>query len=218
VVVQAGLPVFIFTILSAISIDQPLALQMKALVSEEIAPTIRAVSDLGIGTGYIVAAALGLAGSALCRHFHFVRFYKAALAAKLQRFCLLALASFAASGAVVNLAKFLAGRHRPRDLFGQSQYGFEPLTLRHALDSFPSGHSQTIFVVATVFALAVPRRWRSFGLAASVVAATRIVMTNHYLSDVVVGSWIGIAAVLLIAPYILKPGDASDLRLRSQKT
>lgn len=211
-VVQAGLPVFVFAALCVVSIDQVLALQMRALVSEEVAPAIRAISDLGVGTGYIAAAAFYLAGSALCRHLHLVNFYKAALAAKLQRFCLLALASFAASGAVVNLAKFLVGRHRPRDLFDQSQYGFEPLTLRHALDSFPSGHSQTIFVVATVLALAMPRRWRSFGLAAALVAATRIVMTNHYLSDVVVGSWIGIAAVLLIAPHILKPGDAPGLR------
>jgi membrane-associated phospholipid phosphatase len=37
-------------------------------------------------------------------------------------------------------------------------------------------------------------------------------MTNHYLSDVVVGSYVGIAAVLLIAPYILKDGDAPRLR------
>lgn len=211
-VVQAGLPVFVFAVLSVVSIDQALALQMKALVSEEIAPAIRAISDLGIGTGYIAAALFGLAGSALCRHLHLVSFYKAALAAKLQRFCLLALASFAASGAVVNLAKFLIGRHRPRDLFGQSRYGFEPFAFGHGLDSFPSGHSQTIFVVATVLALAMPRRWRSFGLAASVVAATRVVMTNHYLSDVVVGSWVGIATVLLIAPHILKPGDAAGLR------
>ena len=210
-VVQAGLPVFIFAMLSMAAIDPALAMLMKSHVTGEFARIMRAISDLGIGTGYIAASALGLAGAFFCRRMKLAPRHEAVLA-RLQRFCLLSLAGFAASGAVVNLTKLLAGRHRPRDLFGQSEYGFAPFKFLHGLDSFPSGHSQTIFVVATVFALAMPKRWRSLGLAASLVAASRVVMTNHYLSDVVVGSYVGIAAVLLIAPFILKDGDATALR------
>jgi undecaprenyl-diphosphatase len=69
--------------------------------------------------------------------------------------------------------------------------------------SFPSGHSQTAFLMATL--LAAYLGWRSgivayFG--ASAVAYSRIYLGYHYLTDVVMGAIIGII-IGEIAIYIL---------------
>jgi membrane-associated phospholipid phosphatase len=209
-IVQAAVPVLLVAAASTLALDPALAILMKAKVTGVPADAMRILTDLGIGTGYVVGALLLIIFATVARRAHFASRFEA-LFARAQRLSFLFLLSLAASGAVVNLIKILAGRHRPRDLFSQSEYGFEPFQFRHALDSFPSGHSQTIFVVTTVLALAMPRRWRSISLAGAVIAATRITMTNHYLSDVIVGSYIGIAAVLLIAPLVLRNGDAPAL-------
>jgi len=209
-IVQAAVPVLLAAAASTLALDPALAMLMKANVTGVPADAMRILTDLGIGTGYVVGALLLIIFATVARHAHFAPRFEA-LFARAQRLSFLFLLSLAASGAAVNLIKILAGRHRPRDLFSQSEYGFEPFQFRHALDSFPSGHSQTIFVVTTVLALAMPRRWRSISLAGAVIATTRITMTNHYLSDVIVGSYIGIAAVLLIAPLVLRDGDAPAL-------
>jgi membrane-associated phospholipid phosphatase len=158
-VVQAALPVFAFAALSMVAIDPAVALLMKSHVAGGFERVMRVVSDFGIGTGYIVVAAIGLVAAPILRRAKLVPLREAMLA-KLQRFSLLALLGFAASGAVVNLTKLLVGRHRPRDLFDHAQYGFEPFRFLHGVDGFPSGHSQTIFVVATVLSLAMPKYWR----------------------------------------------------------
>lgn len=213
VIVQVAVPVLLFATASTVALDPALATFMKAHVGGVPADIMRALSDLGVGTGYIIGALLLILCAVATRRMQVAPRVEALLG-KAKRLSFLFLLSLAASGAVVNLTKILAGRHRPRDLFGQSEYGFEPFQFRHALDSFPSGHSQTIFVVTTVLALAMPGRWRSISLAGAMIAATRITMTNHYLSDVVVGSYVGIAAVLLIAPFVLREGDAPALQGR----
>ena len=216
-IVQAAVPVLLVATASTFALDPALAMLMKANVTGVPADVMRALTDLGIGTGYVIGALLVVVGVTISRRVSFLTCFNTPFS-RMRRLSFLFLLSLAASGAVANLIKILAGRHRPRDLFGQSEYGFEPFQFRHALDSFPSGHSQTIFVVTTVLALAMPKRWRSISLAGAMIAATRITMTNHYLSDVVVGSYIGIAAVLLIAPLVLREGDAPMLRLRRQPT
>lgn len=209
-ILQAAAPVAVSAIVSYAAFDIAVARAFKAQVSGTFAEVARGFSDLGVGTGYIVAAVVVLLATTLLRRHAFLAYFDEPLC-RLRRFALLFLAALAASGAVVNSVKLLAGRHRPRDLFAAGDYGFDPLSFHHGLDSFPSGHSQTIFVVAMVLAYAMPKRWRSLALLATVVAATRVVMTNHYLSDVLIGSYVGIAAVLLLAPRLLRKEDSALL-------
>jgi membrane-associated phospholipid phosphatase len=209
-ILQAAVPVAVSAIVSYAAFDILVARMFKANVSGIFAEVARGLSDLGVGTGYVVAAVVLLLATTLLRRHAFLAYFDDPLC-RARRFALLLLAALAASGAVVNSVKLLAGRHRPRDLFAAGDYGFDPLGFHHGLDSFPSGHSQTIFVVAMVLAYAMPKRWRSFALAAAAVAATRVVMTNHYLSDVLVGSYVGIAAVLLLAPRLLRKDDSALL-------
>lgn len=98
------------------------------------------------------------------------------------------------SGAIVHIIKFLSGRPRPKFLFEQNIYGFTGMDLTFKLSSFPSGHSQVIFAVMTILALARPSCSIFFYATAFMVAASRIVLGSHYLSDIVFGGYIGVMA------------------------
>lgn len=57
--------------------------------------------------------------------------------------------------------------------------------------SFPSGHAMNAFAVCTVLALAFPPLALPLGATATSIAASRVVLGLHFLSDVLVGSLLG---------------------------
>jgi undecaprenyl-diphosphatase len=57
--------------------------------------------------------------------------------------------------------------------------------------SFPSGHSMNAFAIGTVLALAAPWALVPILVAAVSVAASRVLLGLHFLSDVVAGSLLG---------------------------
>jgi undecaprenyl-diphosphatase len=59
--------------------------------------------------------------------------------------------------------------------------------------SFPSGHSITAFSVAVTVGCFYPQLFAPLLTAAFLIAASRIILGMHFLSDVVVGSAIGVA-------------------------
>jgi undecaprenyl-diphosphatase len=58
--------------------------------------------------------------------------------------------------------------------------------------SFPSGHSITAFAVAMAIGLFYPQLQICLLIAALLIAASRIILGMHFLSDVIAGSVIGI--------------------------
>jgi undecaprenyl-diphosphatase len=107
------------------------------------------------------------------------------------------LAAPAASGTATSLLKLAF--HRPRPDVGSAIH--LPGTY-----AYPSGHTSGAFCVLLLLALlaAEPRgeRARRFALGAAlalatVVAVTRVVLNAHYVSDVVAGACVGLAAVSL---------------------
>lgn len=58
--------------------------------------------------------------------------------------------------------------------------------------SFPSGHSITAFAVAVSVGLFYPELMVSLLTAALLIAASRIILGMHFLSDVIVGSGFGV--------------------------
>jgi hypothetical protein len=70
-------------------------------------------------------------------------------------------------------------------------YGFDFFHVSYSIISFPSGHSATVFAVGTVFAMLLPRGKWLFYAVAGVVAFSRVVITKHYFSDMIIGSLIG---------------------------
>jgi undecaprenyl-diphosphatase len=57
--------------------------------------------------------------------------------------------------------------------------------------SFPSGHSITAFAVAVSLGSFYPAAWAGLAFCAASVAASRVVLGMHYLSDVIAGCAVG---------------------------
>ena len=106
--------------------------------------------------------------------------------------------SISASGLINLLIKWLAGRHRPINLFSSGLFGFDYFRATYEFTSFPSGHSVTAFTLAAAISILFPR-WSIPAFAAAVaIGMSRIMITSHYLSDVIAGAGIGILCVLAV--------------------
>lgn len=103
----------------------------------------------------------------------------------------MSLLSWAVSGIGVQVLKHLVGRPRP-DEWAKGAHLLGP-TLQGSL-SFPSGDAAMAGAWAVVFAVVFPRmRWVAYLLAA-MVAASRVVLDRHFLSDAIGGYALGIGA------------------------
>jgi len=109
--------------------------------------------------------------------------------------------SIAFSGILADILKFIFGRARPSLFFEQHIYGFEFFKTAHAWTSFPSGHSATAFSLGVSLAILFPKYKIPFLIIALLIASSRIIITAHFVSDVVAGSAIGIITVIAAERY-----------------
>lgn len=102
------------------------------------------------------------------------------------------------SGLLNTGIKWLAGRSRPISLFDDGLFGFNFFNIVYAYEttSFPSGHTVTAFSLATAVCFLYPR-WGFFvfGLAV-IIGLSRVVLTSHFLSDVIAGAALGMICSL----------------------
>jgi membrane-associated phospholipid phosphatase len=179
----------IFLTLTAISYlfwDIPLTIYCR-----ELNPSIKKIAEiitpLGITTWYIVTAMV------LYLFFRFV--YKNNLNAARSLFVFL---SLGLTGIFITLLKWITGRHRPSELFNHGSFGFDYCGVGYELTSFPSGHAQTMFTLATALTILFPRWGLPLFFVAVAVSISRIILTAHYLSDVIAGACIGILFTLAV--------------------
>ena len=78
--------------------------------------------------------------------------------------------------------------------------------IHHSVDSsFPSDHASAAFAIAVSVLLLSRRLGLLYVAGAVVIAVGRVVVGVHYLTDVLAGAAIGLAAALLVA-FIARPG------------
>lgn len=106
------------------------------------------------------------------------------------------LAGFLLSGLYVQLAKFTIGRRRPIDPGIDRVFEFSPLNVHWDFHSFPSGHSQVLMTFAALTSLLFPRFALALGVLATAAATTRVMVLQHYPSDVMAGLGVGIMGAL----------------------
>jgi len=109
-----------------------------------------------------------------------------------------------------------AGDHRPALFFEDGQLpsidGVD-LMLHH---SFPSGHSATAFCVCLMLALFIKQHWASwfFATLALAIAFSRVYISQHFIEDTIVGSWIGLVMAMVGYAFIVFPAEMNpDARL-----
>ncbi len=125
-----------------------------------------------------------------------------------KRLALTILTGFAVQTALTEGIKWLVGRPRPSQMPEPTLF-FGPGTKYH---SFPSGHASFIFVFVTICSHYFPRARAPLLLLGVFVAASRVVLGAHYVSDVIFGALVGILSgwlVLAIWPP-QRPAEGSE--------
>lgn len=124
-----------------------------------------------------------------------------ALAFRARRLCqwlTLVLLSALATGAAVQIAKAIAGRHRPKALLDDGLYGFSWFDFGYGTASFPSGHTATIAALVAALWIVTPRCRDLLLLPVLAVAGSRLLSGSHYLSDVLAGAYVGAMTTFIL--------------------
>jgi undecaprenyl-diphosphatase len=104
----------------------------------------------------------------------------------------------------VTIIKRLIGRARPFVGSAADPFLYQPLVWRADYASMPSGHATTAFAAAIAIALVWPRlRWPML-VYAVIIAASRVVLDAHYLSDVIVGAFVGVIGALMVRDWFAR--------------
>jgi len=109
--------------------------------------------------------------------------------------------AFLVSALLAQVLKNLFSMPRPKEFFAPGQYAYFINGVTHAgFSSFPSGHSTSVFALATLLALFEKnKKWNTLYLLGAVaVGYSRIYLGQHFLGDVLVGSFIGVSLAVLV--------------------
>lgn len=174
------------------AIDIPVIEWCHTLKNSAAADIFKVITKAGESQWYLVA---GLVGWIALRK----------QSPYLGSFSLLLFLSVAVSGIAAILLKGLFGRARPGLYLQEGFYGFQPFQFDYIWNSFPSGHSTTALSAACTLALFFPRFRILFFLAGLLIAASRVILTQHYLSDIIAGSVLGFLTTLLIFNRFTQP-------------
>ena len=175
-------------ILSYYFIDQHLTLYIHSHIDHGIIRSIaKVLTYLGRGTPYLV-------GLVLC----FILFRFILHKKQLSLNVLYLFLCVAVSGIICDLVKVLLGRARPSLWFNHHIFGFTFFKEQYSYFSFPSGHVTTISSFALGLMLLVPK-FRIPGILLIIaVAASRLILEWHYLSDVMGGALLGSATAIIL--------------------
>jgi membrane-associated phospholipid phosphatase len=120
---------------------------------------------------------------------------------------LMVFSSFAISGIVTQILKFFISEARPGLFIAQTKYPYfiENVTL-HNFHSFPSGHSTSAFALVAILSFAIKNKNYSvlFLIMGALVGYSRIYLGQHFITDVAVGSVIGVLFSIICWMYFEK--------------
>lgn len=112
--------------------------------------------------------------------------------------------SFLVSGLVAQLLKHLVHSPRPRLYFGPNEIRFIHGITGTGYSSFPSGHTATIFALATLLSLYFPGRRTGilFFLIAALTGFSRIYLAQHFPIDILGGLLAGVLTSIAVYMYV----------------
>lgn len=192
--------VIVFTIFIGFFFERNLALLIAQYQTYLFIDTFRIITVIGDATWWLVIFVIGLSVSLLGPKLPLLEKHNKKFKRYKSIFLYLIL-SCIVSGFLHHVLKIIVGRYRPRYLFSEDLYGFSPLNFDIAMNSFPSGHSQTIFSICVALSIIYPRYLILFLLLAIIVGISRIMILAHFPSDVIFGAYLGIVTAILLNRY-----------------
>jgi membrane-associated phospholipid phosphatase len=94
--------------------------------------------------------------------------------------------------------KIIFGRARPELLFSDGLYGFQWFEFSRPLWSFPSGHTATLMGCMLGSCIIWPKRRWIFLLIGLCVMSSRVILLQHYITDVMVSAYLALIEVWLL--------------------
>lgn len=117
---------------------------------------------------------------------------------------LMVISGYVLSGIPVQIIKSFMDAPRPAIFLKGINYSHfvEGVTL-HNYNSFPSGHTASVFALAVILSISTKNKWMRvlYLILAALVGYSRIYLSQHFMLDVLVGSLIGVISGILI--YVL---------------
>ena len=188
----------LFCVIGYFFFDLPIAQNCKSIFSSnKIRRILKDISKLGIATFYLICSAV------LFVFFRFIK--KRKIWSNRALFVFL---SISLSGMLVLITKFIFGRYRPKMFFEEQLYGFEFFQLKGKITTFPSGHASTIVALMLSLYFINPKYRVIYFIIAFVVVISRVLVCHHYLTDVVVGSYVAAITTLCLKQFLDKSGVA----------
>ena len=188
----------LFCVIGYFFFDLPIAQNCKSIFSSnKIRRILKDISKLGIATFYLICSAV------IFMFFRFIR--KREIWSNRALFVFLSISS---SGVLVLVTKFIFGRYRPKMFFEEQLYGFEFFQLKGKITSFPSGHASTIVALMLSLYFINPKYRVIYFIIAFVVVISRVFVCHHFLTDVVVGSYVAAITTLCLKQFLDKSGVA----------
>ncbi len=130
------------------------------------------------------------------------------------------IAAYLLSGIFVQIIKHLVYAPRPKMIFDPTVYSnfIDGVTLANA-SGFPSGHTASAFALAAILAIHTKNKKITFlYLAAAILAGfSRIYLGQHFLSDVIAGSLIGVISAFAVHLFMQNSNFNTPLSKLLQK-
>ncbi len=106
--------------------------------------------------------------------------------------------------AIGDILKMSLARYRPENFISHQLYGFHGFATARTMASMPSGHTLGTFAAITALILIVRKPWVSsvailFGM---IVACSRVLLLQHFVSDVILGAYIGVWSTYLVSKWL----------------
>src|SRR5262249_22300445 len=158
------------------------------------------ITEFGKSVWFLVPIALALAAIALLASPPLPRMSQRVLAALAVRLGFLFLA-IGLPGMVFTVGKRLIGRARPFVEGSANPLIYRPLGWSVEYSSLPSGHAVDAFAAAMAIGVLWPRTRPLMWTYAVVIAVSRVVLTAHFPSDVMVGAVVGAVGALLVRDW-----------------
>ena len=201
----------------------PFFLERSKALAPEARRFLQTITDIGRSNWMLIPAGSAIALALVLRRTH-QGLRNAAAYGLIASTIGFVFVSVGGAGLIANLAKYIIGRARPKlfDTLGPFDFQLFSFTPDHA--SFPSGHATNIFALATVLAMLWPRGRVLLYTIAAWIAASRVLIGQHYFTDAVGGAILGTAFPYLVRErfaarrWLFEPLPQGGYRLRGERT
>jgi membrane-associated phospholipid phosphatase len=178
-------------LLSLLLVDS-FMLERAGALPPDIRAFFRAITDIGRSGWMLLLTGAGFAVALVLRRRHPDLKSAAAYGLIANAFAFVFL-SVAGTALIANLAKAIIGRARPVLFDAVGGLEFKLFAFEAEYASLPSGHAANSFALATAIAMLCPKARVLLYILAAWIAASRVLIGEHYVTDILLGAALGTA-------------------------